>query len=215
MHFYPHHIGDFIKKTSFLSNEEVGVLSKLFWLYYDSELPLPDNVNLLSIKVGSENNEAVVKKLLDIFFIYDEKNKFWRNTRCDNEINTYHSHIDYRVKGGKASAEKRKQNMNCTSTAVEQTKNQELLTNNQELTIYIKNEFMSFWRRYPKKVGQRYALRAWLETMPDLDKVHKALDWQLEDEKFLANDKEFIPNPANWISHGRWEDEPTEASIPF
>jgi uncharacterized protein YdaU (DUF1376 family) len=215
VHFYPHHIGDFIKKTSFLSNEEVGVLSKLFWLYYDSELPLPDNVNLLSIKVGSESNEAVVKKLLNIFFIYDEKNKFWRNSRCDNEINTYHSHIDYRVKGGKASAEKRKQSINYTSTAVEQTNNQEPLTNNQEPDIYKKQDFETFWIRYPKKVGKRFALKAWYEESPDAHLVHKALDWQLNEEQFLANDKKFIPNPATWISQRRWEDEPTELGTPF
>lgn len=215
MHFYPHHIGDFIKKTSFLSNEEVGVLSKLFWLYYDSELPLPDNINLLSIKVGSENNEAIVKKLLDIFFIYDEKNKFWRNSRCDNEINTYHSNIDYRVKGGKASAEKRKQSINCTSTTVEQTNNQEPLTNNLEPDIYKKQDFETFWIRYPKKVGKRFALKAWFEESPDVDLVHKALDWQLNEEQFLANDKKFIPNPATWISQRRWEDEPTELGTPF
>jgi uncharacterized protein YdaU (DUF1376 family) len=215
VHFYPHHIGDFIKKTSFLSNEEVGILCKLFWLYYDSEIPLTDNINLLSIKVGSENNEIVVKKLLDIFFIYDEKNKFWRNARCDNEINTYHSHINYRVKGGKASAEKRKQSINCTSTAVEQTKNQEPLTNNHEPDIYIKRDFESIWARLPKKVGKKFAYKAWVEENPDIELVHKALDWQLNDEQFLANEKKFIPNPTSWISQRRWEDEPTELGSPF
>ena len=215
MHFYSHHIGDFIKKTSFLNNEEVGVLSKLFWLYYDSELPLPNNIDLLAIKVGAENKADIVKWLLEVFFIYDAEKKIWRNTRCDNEINIYHSNLENRIKGGKASAEKRKQIMNCTSTAVEQTNNQEPLTNNEELAIYIKRDFESFWVRYPKKVGKRYALRAWLEMMPDINIVNKALDWQLNDDRSLANDEEFIPNPANWISHGRWEDEPCRSEIPF
>jgi uncharacterized protein YdaU (DUF1376 family) len=49
MHYYQHHIGDFIKDTSFLTNEEVGIYLKLLWIYYDTEKPLPNSLFELSM----------------------------------------------------------------------------------------------------------------------------------------------------------------------
>lgn len=37
MHFYPHHIGDFLKDTSSLTPEESYYYLRLIWLYYDTE----------------------------------------------------------------------------------------------------------------------------------------------------------------------------------
>ena len=69
MHYYQHHIGDFIKDTSFLTNEEVGIYMKLLWLYYDTEKPLPNSIHELSMKVNARNQQDALQSILKMFLI--------------------------------------------------------------------------------------------------------------------------------------------------
>jgi len=141
MHYYQHHIGDFIKDTSFLTNEEIGIYLKLIWLYYDSEKPLPNNLFELGMKTGTRDNQEVLEGLLEMFFILNEQNKCWNHTRCDKELEHYKQQLTTASKAGKASALKRAMNKNPTSveqtlnersTEVQPTNNQQPLTNNQD-----------------------------------------------------------------------------------
>lgn len=141
MHYYQHHIGDFIKDTSFLTNEEIGIYLKLIWLYYDSEKPLPNNLFELGMKTATRDNQDVLEGLLGMFFVLDEKNKCWNHTRCDKELEHYKQQLTTASKAGKASALKRAMNKNPTSveqafnkrsTEIQLTNNQEPLTKNQD-----------------------------------------------------------------------------------
>ncbi|CAB5214106.1 Protein of unknown function DUF1376 [uncultured Caudovirales phage] len=87
MHYYQHHIGDFIKDTSFLTNEEVGIYLKLLWLYYDTEKPLPDSLDVLSMKVSCRDNKSDLLEILETFFVLIEGH--WHHVRCDKEIAEY------------------------------------------------------------------------------------------------------------------------------
>jgi uncharacterized protein YdaU (DUF1376 family) len=142
MHYYQHHIGDFIKDTSFLTNEEVGIYMKLLWLYYDTEKPLPDSLFELSMKVNGRDKEQVISGLLNMFFTLEEGS--WHHKRCDREIGHYHQQLESASKAGKASAAKRAMNKRLTgvqqpfnerSTTVQPTNNQQPITNNQQPTI--------------------------------------------------------------------------------
>ena len=144
MHYYQHHIGDFIKDTSFLTNEEVGIYLKLIWLYYDTELPLSNNMFELTMKTSARDSEELVKGILAMFFILSDDSKFWHHSRCDKEISNYKSLIDIASKAGKASALKRslnrnstdvKQALNSSSTDVQLTINHEPLTINHKPNI--------------------------------------------------------------------------------
>jgi len=137
MHYYQHHIGDFIKDTSFLTNEEVGIYLKLLWLYYDTEEPLPNSMFDLSMKVNAREQQDALLGILNMFFIL--KDDKWHHTRCDKEISHYHQLIDTASKAGKASAAKRAMNKKSTgvqrafessTTDVQPTNNQEPITNN-------------------------------------------------------------------------------------
>jgi uncharacterized protein YdaU (DUF1376 family) len=141
MHYYQHHIGDFIKDTSFLTNEEIGIYLKLIWIYYDSENPLPNNLFELGMKTGTRDNQIVLEGLLEMFFVLDEEKKFWHHNRCDKEIEHYKQQLTTASKAGKASALKRAMNKNSTSveqalnersTDVQPTNNHKPITNNQE-----------------------------------------------------------------------------------
>ena len=123
MHYYQHHIGDFIKDTAFLTNEEVGIYLKLLWLYYDTEEPLPDDLFTLSMKINARDNDALVAGILKMFFVL--KDGHWHQSRCEKEISSYKEFISDKSKAGKASAIKRA--MNKRSTDVEQVLNSCLL----------------------------------------------------------------------------------------
>jgi len=141
MHYYQHHIGDFIKDTSFLTNEEIGIYLKLIWLYYDSEKPLPNSIFELGMKTGTRDNQEVLEGLLGMFFVLDEQNKCWHHTRCDKELEHYKQQLTTASKAGKASALKRAMSKSPTSveqaldersTDVQPTNNQEPITNNHK-----------------------------------------------------------------------------------
>ena len=129
MHYYQHHIGDFIKDTAFLTNEEVGIYLKLLWLYYDTENPLPNDIFTLSMKINARNNEDIVIGILNMFFKL--KGKYWYQSRCELEISQYRDLINDKSKAGKASAIKRA--LNKRSTDVEQVLN--ICTTDEQLTI--------------------------------------------------------------------------------
>ena len=134
MHYYQHHIGDFIKDTSYLTNEEVGIYLKLLWIYYDTEQPLPNDLFVLSMKVNARDNEPAVKGILEMFFELSASD-VWIHHRCNREIEQYQALLNNASKAGRASAEKRalaKQTFNDRSTDVQLTMNHEPGTNNQE-----------------------------------------------------------------------------------
>ena len=137
MHYYQHHIGDFIKDTSFLTNEEVGIYVKLLWIYYDTEQALPNSLFELSMKVNARDQQDVLGGILEMFFTL-ENNK-WHHTRCDKEIHHYHLQIQTASKAGKASARKRALNkessgveraLELRSTDVQLTNNHKPITKN-------------------------------------------------------------------------------------
>jgi uncharacterized protein YdaU (DUF1376 family) len=135
MHYYQHHIGDFIKATARLSDTQSMAYLRLLWMYYDSEKPLKPDTKVLAFQIGATVEETEL--LLESFFWLAENG--WHHTRCDQEIAEYRSFLDKKSNAGKASAERRK---NIRSTGVEQvldssatgeqlTTNQQPLTNNQ------------------------------------------------------------------------------------
>lgn len=89
MHYYPHHIGDFLRDTSSLSHKDAYVYLRLIWLYYESEKPLPDDPEVLAYKVGVRGEEQLISLLLRTFFRYDPDLKSHTHQRIDEEIAKY------------------------------------------------------------------------------------------------------------------------------
>jgi uncharacterized protein YdaU (DUF1376 family) len=129
VHYYHHHIGDFVKATARLTDAQSMAYLRLIWMYYDRERPLPDDIEALAFQLGTD--EKTVQLILVSFFRLEDG--CWHHTRCDAEIKEYKELIHKRSKAGKASAEHR---INTRSTPVEQVSNTQptdvQLTNNQE-----------------------------------------------------------------------------------
>lgn len=214
MHYYQHHIGDFIKATSRLTDAQAMAYLRLLWMYYDSEKPLPNDVDVLSLQVGLPVDE--LQLLLRAYFRLEDG--VWKQTRCDAEIAEYRSFIDKKSQAGKASAEQRKnkriavdeQVLNECSTDVQLTNNHKPITDNQ---IYI-SSFDTFWKQYPRKIAKDNARKAWLKIKPDEDLVQKILT-AVKTHKTFKVEEQFIPHAASWLNQNRWEDEVTVKQYDF
>lgn len=97
MHYYQHHIGDFIKDTSRLTDSQSMAYLRLIWLYYEQEKPLINDTKVLAFKIGTD--EQTIDLILKGFFKLE--NNEWHQTRCDDVIGSYQKQST----GGKLGAE--------------------------------------------------------------------------------------------------------------
>jgi uncharacterized protein YdaU (DUF1376 family) len=133
MHYYRHHIGDFLKDTGHLSNEQMGIYLRMLWKYYLDEKPLLDDCE--GIAFGMRSDEKTVRLILRHFFVLTEEG--WRHKRCDQEITEYHD----KSQKAKNSASARWNNPSAMRTHTERNAdalvldaNHKPITNNQEDT---------------------------------------------------------------------------------
>lgn len=166
MHYYQHHIGDFIKDTNYLTNEEVGIYLKLIWLYYDTEKPLPNDIHTLCMKTNSRDNLKAVENILAMYFqLIDNE---WHHTRCDKEIAEYAEFCAKQkangLKGGRPKVTQTKPNNNPVGYQAEPKKT--LTTNHKPLTtnhintpdgvsVDLWNEFLAHRKRLKANVTPR------------------------------------------------------------
>lgn len=122
MHHYPHHIGDFNNATRHLTRLERGIYRDLMELYYDTESPLPKDINSICRKILARDQQevtAVEQVLNEFFYLTDEGHV---NDRCQDVIEAYQNSIHNKRAAGKKSAKARKllkQNNKSGSTGVD------------------------------------------------------------------------------------------------
>jgi uncharacterized protein YdaU (DUF1376 family) len=86
MHYYRHHIGDFLKDTGHLSNDQMAVYLRMLWKYYLDEKPLQDDCE--SIAFAMRSDEKTVNLIFRHFFVLHDDG--WHHNRCDKEIADFH-----------------------------------------------------------------------------------------------------------------------------
>lgn len=153
MHYYQHHIGDFIKATARLTDGQTMAYLRLLWMYYDDEKPLKPDSRLLAFQIGATVEETEL--LLESFFWLADDG--WHHTRCDQEIADYHAMMDKKSNAGRASAERRK---NSSATGVEQVLNEcstdvQLTNNHKPITNKIVGRNYFAQHQEPKSRAQR------------------------------------------------------------
>lgn len=204
MHYYQHHIGDFLRDTSSLSQANAFSYLKLLWIYYDTEAPLPDDPEYLAFKIGASVED--VKLILKGFFTLDDG--VWFQKRCDAEI------AKFRLKSDRAKTANQIRWQSKMDTVSEPYKiaTNKPITNNQINKEYI-DRFDTFWKHYPRKVSKPNALKAWIKIKPD-DELTKTIISAISKQNLSAKEEQFIPHPASWLNGRRWEDEVKVTSTP-
>jgi uncharacterized protein YdaU (DUF1376 family) len=130
MNYYNFHIGDYISHTIHLSLEEDLAYRRLLDMYYDTELPIPNNIPLVSRKLRI--SAEVVQIVLDEFFELTEEG--FKNFRADNEIAEYQRFIEKQKANGSKGGRPKKSQRKPTDNPTESQKkpNQEPITNNHK-----------------------------------------------------------------------------------
>jgi uncharacterized protein YdaU (DUF1376 family) len=135
MHYYNFNIGDYIKHTMHLTVEEDITYRRLLDMYYDTESPIPTDIQWVSRRLRMPAN--FVESVLDEFFQLTEDG--YRNYRADAEIAEYHTYIDKQRSNGKLGGRPKKSSgkptANPSQTKAEPKKSlnnkQQTITNNQ------------------------------------------------------------------------------------
>jgi hypothetical protein len=70
------------------------------------------------------------------------------------------------------------------------------------------DDFLLFWRAYPRKVGKAAALREWKKAKgkPEIDAIIQSVNQQKQTDKWQEENGKFIVYPARWLKEGRWDD---------
>ena len=227
MNFYRFHIGDFVSHTVHLSAMEELAYRRLLDMYYDTEQPIPLETERVSRRLRMDTKD--VESVLSEFFVKGENG--WSNTRCDEEIASYHARSSSNRSNGKQGGRPKKTQSVILAIPTESepkakitlTKNQEPRTKNIKPPISPKGDdvnpgpFDLFWQAYPKKVGKEAARRSWAklrEPVAHLAWILTALKWQIASDDWTRDNRQYVPNPATYLNQGRWQDEQQVASGP-
>ena len=130
MHYYQHHIGDFIKATSRLSDSQAMAYLRLIWIYYDRNGVVENDPKQLAFEIGSDSE--TVQLIIKTYFEID--GKYIKQSRCDKELQGYLA----KSEGGKIGANNRWKNRVSNSLPIanpmppqcDPNANQEPITNN-------------------------------------------------------------------------------------
>jgi len=98
MHYYQHHIGDFIKDTANLDDHQLATYLRMIWTYYTEEKPINSDIEDLAFALRSD--EKTVRLLLRHYFI--ETPDGWAHSRCDREISVFHEKSEKAAASAKA-----------------------------------------------------------------------------------------------------------------
>ncbi len=215
MHYYPHHIGDFIKDTANLDDHQMATYLRLVWAYYTEEKPFKDECEDIAFAMRSD--EKTVRLLLKHYFRLDEG--FWFHSRCEREIEAFRGKSEKARKSANArwkNSEAMRTHSGRNANGHDSDANQEPRTKNQDKAVKnprpAKDEqdaaFDSFWKLYPKKVSKADAIKAWKKLKPvEIEKAMNALPGHCMSQAWTKDSGRYVPNPATWLNAKRWEDE--------
>lgn len=77
------------------------------------------------------------------------------------------------------------------------------------------DDFLEFYRAYPRKVRKSDALKAWKQTTklrPPLADILVRLAVLAASEEWTKDGGQYVPYPAKWLRQGGWDDEPRPAA---
>ena len=101
MNYYQFHIGDFRSGTIHMSRQMRWLYRDMLDLYYDSEKPLPLDLELLNDSIGVESAEdqKLVERILR--FKFTKTDEGYTNSVCEKVIAEYHSKAETAKANGK------------------------------------------------------------------------------------------------------------------
>lgn len=202
MHYYSHHIGDFIKDTANLNDQQLATYLRMLWKYYLDEQPVGDDLEDVAFAMRSD--EKTVRLLLRHYFVKTPEG--WRHGRCDREISAFHEKSKNSQKAANArwkDAGAMRTHSERIADALVSDANQEPRTNNQEKSKALAAQAARRHRLpdefYPNETGIQKTADARLSLDGELDRFrdyHRSkgstmLDWQAAFRTWVSNAVKF------------------------
>lgn len=236
MFHYPFHINDYRSATLHLSNDEDLAYRRLLDLYYDTEKPIPVDVEWVAKRLRCK--KSVVESVLkDMFYLEDDG---WHSKRCDLEISKYQSFSvngargaairwnkknDSESKGGNVGAIGGLQSANSNREPI--TENREPITENRgtsedasskskkskkqkaEPVVYPEpKRFDDFWNTWPS--SQRKIKKVACREKWAEKNLDAIADKIISHVASLKSSKQWLegfdPAPMTYLNQSRWED---------
>ncbi|WP_205168906.1 YdaU family protein [Burkholderia sp. LMG 13014] len=116
MNYYPHHIGDFRSGTVNMTRVERWIYRDLIDVYYDTEKPLPLDLDAVCYAVGvsSEEERRAVANLLR--FKFTQTDAGYLHDRCEMEIAAYRLRAETAQENGKKGGRPKKRTATGSGT---------------------------------------------------------------------------------------------------
>ena len=195
MHYFQFEIKEWVSNTAHLSLEEEAIYLRLVNFYYDSEKPIPSDIEMISRKLRIANIQMTYAILHEFF---TECESGFVHDRCNLEIAKYHAKSEQASRAGKASAEKR---FNSRSTAVQPIINQESLIINHKSNKTIQTPegvSIEVWNDF---VSQRKKARAVISenVINSINKEAQKAGWTLEQALAECAARGWRGFKADWV----------------
>ena len=212
MNHYPHHIGDFLKDTIGLTDQEELAYRRLIEAYYGREHGFTtDEAFRAARAVGDEGKCAAVSYILSTYFSSDESG-VWHQKRIEAEIALYRARSALATKAAKVR-------WDCGRNAPalppvcqpepepEPKKKEPTPTPSAPPAL---NWFGEFWDAYPqhRRVGRKPCREKWrkrgleAEASAILDGLRR---WK-ESAEWRKDGGQYVPSPMVFLNQDRWLD---------
>ena len=210
-----------------LTDEEAGRLMKALWEYtmtgQQAELRGREEViyalMLFTLRQDDENDSMIAvkrsacgtaggrpRKAKKAIAFSDEDEKAKKAIAFSDEeekAKKANAFSDDDEKAKKANASNKNKNQNKNKNTEEDTETEDL--------------FALFWEAYPRHEAKEAAREVFVKLGPDeglLETMITAIGKWKKTNQWKDEGGRYIPNPANWLRHRRWEDEVPKAAPP-
>ena len=191
---------DFVAGTQHLTNEEIGIYIRLLcynWNKRCSGVPC-DNMTYYRIaSCFTESEKASCHKILEQFFI--QVGEHFQNERQLQEYLYINKRIEASKINGKLGGRPKKPSQNpptpTTTPTITKTKNN------------YSSHFLKFWEKVSNKVSKGIAEKNYMKLEEEWIKSPDTLANMYNDYYNSVEDKQFVKQPAFWLSAKKYLDE--------
>jgi uncharacterized protein YdaU (DUF1376 family) len=215
--WFPFYMGDYLAKTSHLSQAEHGAYLCLLLYYYSNKRPISHNRRYSICRAFAEQEQAACDSVLAEYFTLE--GDVWINDRVEEELLKSQDISEKRAKAAQSRYKQVQSNCNANAEQMHpqsQSQSQLQITDTDTNPLTPKGgtseRFDEFWLSYPdrRKSNKPQCLDFWKRNKLDnyADSVITGLEaWKLSQD-WKKNDGQFIKAPLPWLRGRFWETPP-------
>ena len=215
------YVADYLGDTRHLTTEQHGAYLLLLMTMWRSDGRLPNDPKKLA-RIAGCTPSRWAKIADDVMAFFEADGDDLTNARLTFELEKAREKSIKRAvsgtKGGRAKALKntRARVANATPSpehsSEPEPEGKEAIASSPERAPKPDDDFETFWRAYPAKIGKKAAAAAWSKAKdrPPLDEVLAAIDRY---RRAKPPDRDWC-HPSTWLNQGRWADEPPPPQQP-